>query len=165
MKKEIQKEKGSGKSSSPYLGIAVIVLGLFAVLGGVYLTTARKAPAAQQNGNVNLPDYAYASELTLKMYSISNFMQNSFEKIPCYCGCVDMTHGDTTYFMTSLKDCFIQKNGNFEQHASACDLCLYIANDVYDMYNQGKPIKEIRAFIENKYGNGRFGPPTNTPPI
>jgi len=162
MKKENEKQGKEIKKASPYLGIAVIVLGLFAVLGGAYFTTARKAP---QKTSLNLPDYAYASELTLKMYSIANSMEGSFEKIPCYCGCGNMQHGDVLIQHKSLKNCFIQDNGEFEQHASACDLCLYIANDVYDLYNQGKPIKEIRAFIENKYGNGRFGKPTPTAPI
>jgi len=163
MKKEKEKQGKETKKASPYLGIAVIALGLFAVLGGVYLATARKAP--QRIADANLPDYAYASELGLKMYSIANFMQGSFEKIPCYCGCGDMSHGDTLIQHKSLKNCFIQDSGDFEQHAAECDLCLYIANDVYDMYTQGKPIKEIRAFIENKYGNGKFGKPTPTAPI
>lgn len=40
-----------------------------------------------------------------------------------------------------------------------------IALDVLQWNQQGMPIKDIRAKIDGKYGNGKYGPPTPTPPV
>ena len=42
-------------------------------------------------------------------------------------------------------------------------MCINITRDVMRMLDQGKSLKEIRAYVDQTYG--RFGPPTPTPPV
>ena len=77
-------------------------------------------------------------------------------QIPCYCGCGAMGHG-------SNYACFWQENGQVDEHAQNCGICVDIAQDVRRGLERGQSLAEIRAQIEADYS--RFGPATDTAPV
>ena len=155
-KEEEQDHPASGRM------FALLAIGLFVIGGaGVYGMMKGDSKAPEDGKDLNLPSYAYTSAESLRGYRIALRIPDILEKIPCYCGCGEMEHLSVKH--RNLRDCFIFDDGTFDDHASYCDVCLYIALDV-DRW-QGLPVKEIRAKVDAKYGDGRFGPATKTPPI
>jgi hypothetical protein len=78
------------------------------------------------------------------------------EAVPCYCGCGVMGH-------TSNLSCFVagaDDNGEviYDYHALGCSICVDIALDSQRLFDEGKPLDEIRAYIDQTYS--WFGPPT-----
>jgi hypothetical protein len=81
--------------------------------------------------------------------------------IPCYCGC-----GESAGH-TSNQNCFVkQVNGDgsvvWDDHGTRCGVCLQIAAESIKMKQEGKSLKEIRAFIDKTYEKG-YAKPTDTP--
>lgn len=119
-------------------------------------------PAAAASGpaglsSKELPAYAYNSSLSLKSYRIAQRIPDVLHVMPCYCGC------DGAAKHKNLRDCFINAvKGEYDSHASGCDLCSEIAIDV-DNFLQDHSLKETRTLIEKKYGD--YGRGTPTPPI
>ena len=81
---------------------------------------------------------------------------DELQQIPCYCGCGPMGHG-------SNYACFWQEDGNVDQHALNCGICVYIAHDVRQGLARGQSLAEIRAQVDADYS--RYGPPTDTAPV
>jgi len=144
-------KKESGKTS--YSGIVLMGFIVLIVLGAAWLVFSFKKGASSEIEIAPvLPSYAYVSDRSKQSYTVAKMpdVEMIMEKVPCYCGCADVGH-------TSLKDCFS------DEHGAYCDLCQYEALDVYSMWKQGKNAKDIRAYIDGAYGNGRFGKGTPTP--
>lgn len=81
--------------------------------------------------------------------------------IPCYCGC-----GDHAGHRSSL-NCFVKQvnqNGSvvWDDHGTRCNVCLEIAAEAIKMKQDGKTVKEIRQYIDEKYKEG-YANPTDTP--
>jgi hypothetical protein len=108
----------------------------------------------QTEENVQLPSYAYTNPITLKAYRFATEHPEILEQIPCYCGCGGIGH-------ESLRECYIDDNGEYTNHASFCDICIGEASKVQDYLAQGMSLKEIRQRIDSEYS--KYGPPTNTP--
>lgn len=104
----------------------------------------------------DLPEYAFNSKRTQTGYLIALQMSDALERVPCYCSCSAIGH-------ESLKDCFLEGDAGFEEHASYCDLCVSEALDVYTWQKQGISMEEIRSRIDEKYS--KYGEPTDTPKI
>ncbi len=86
------------------------------------------------------------------------------DQMPCYCGCGESVNHKSNY------DCFVYdgtKKGSvvWDDHATKCGVCLEIAVESINKYNQGQSIKEIRNKIDEKYNNGDYAEPTPTPPV
>lgn len=130
----------------------LVIVGIVAVMA--YATLGLKNPGTNVGGDLQLPSYAYVSARSEQSYRVSLTPaiqeRDVFSKIPCYCGCVGVGH-------ESLKDCFLDDHGSF------CDICQFEALETYDMVNKGLSLGEIRAAIDNRYGNS--GPGTKTPPV
>lgn len=146
-------EEKTGKNNTGLIAVLVIV-GIVAVMA--YATLGLKDPGTKIDDDVELPSYAFVSARSEQSYRVSlnpAIQQGDvFSKIPCYCGCVGVGH-------ESLKDCFL------DDHGSYCDVCQFEALETYDMVNKGLSIGEIRATIDSRYGNDKFGPGTKTPPV
>ena len=76
------------------------------------------------------------------------------QELPCYCGCGKMGH-------TSNYSCYVENQDaagqiTFDNHALGCSICVDITTDAMRMLDQGKPIGEIRAAIDNTYS--KYGP-------
>lgn len=105
----------------------------------------------------DLPAFAYNSAESLHGYRIARRIADVLHVMPCYCGC------DGAAKHKNLRDCFINAaKGEYDSHASGCDLCSKIAMDV-DRLIQNRSIKETRALIERQYSE--YGKGTPTPPI
>ncbi len=138
--------------------VSLFLIGVAFVGAGLY--SAFKPTSSQP---AQLPDFAYSNERSLKAYRAALLIPEVFEKIPCYCGCVDMRHGDEVIQHSDLRECYVRGDGSFEVHASYCELCVVEALEVYEGYKGGASVAEIRKGIEEKYGD--LGRPTNTPPL
>ncbi len=112
-------------------------------------------------GGIDLPNYAYRTNAITQSYIGSVQEKVLFEYMPCYCGCVDMSH--LPYNHRFLRDCFYDDTGKFTEHASGCNTCIDIATQIYSMYREGASPLEMRNAIDNKYSVGNYPPPTNTP--
>lgn len=78
------------------------------------------------------------------------------EAVPCYCGCGVMGH-------TSNLSCFVagqDARGEviYDYHALGCSICVDIALDSQRLFEQGKPLGEIKTYIDQTYS--WYGPPT-----
>jgi len=51
----------------------------------------------------------------------------------------------------------------FGYHAFEGSICVDIARDAMRLMSQGKPLPEIRAFVDSQYS--KFGQPTDTEPV
>ncbi|WP_108671215.1 PCYCGC motif-containing (lipo)protein [Peribacillus acanthi] len=83
------------------------------------------------------------------------------EQIPCYCGCGDSAGHRDNY------DCFIHDNKEdgrvvWDDHGTRCGVCLETAVESILQLKDGKSVKEIRDYIDQKYKEG-FAKPTPTP--
>ena len=82
--------------------------------------------------------------------------------MPCYCGCEAMGH-------RSNLDCYLKPGmpggkTTFEEHASACDICVKTTLLVKEMYSHGKSLREIRLAVDQTFGGAAPGTPTELPP-
>jgi len=81
-----------------------------------------------------LPDYVYTNAMTLKAYEYATEHPEILEQIPCYCGCgqhgSEASEGKPHRF---LRDCFINDNGIYDNHASFCDVCVGINSKVQSL--------------------------------
>jgi hypothetical protein len=132
-------------------GLTILLLA-GGIAGGWLIGVFGKSEASK---NVQFPDWVYVSSLSLDSYKAAVQLGDSLRHLPCYCGCVETSHH------TSLHDCFYKKDGSFDDHASACDVCGQEAMDALAWQKGGSNLKEIRKQIDVKYKD--YGTPTNTP--
>ncbi|VVB89057.1 Protein of uncharacterised function with PCYCGC motif protein [uncultured archaeon] len=150
---KVPKKKGN---STLILGvIAVIVLaGIAYAALSLGSASIKKAPESQ----IKLPSYAYTNPLTLKAYTYATEHPDLLEQIPCYCGCGG--HSGHRF----LRDCFINDDWTYDDHASFCDVCIGEAIKVQEYLASGKTLTEARALIDDEYSK-KGGDKTNTPPV
>ncbi|MBD8025791.1 PCYCGC domain-containing protein [Ureibacillus sp. Re31] len=97
------------------------------------------------------------------VYEVAGQATDILEWIPCYCGC-----GESAGHRNNL-NCFIAEKRDdgsvvWDDHGTRCQVCLEIAVESVQMYQQGKSLKEIRQAIDAKYEEGYATPtPTNMP--
>jgi len=117
-------------------------------------TAADTAAAAQA---------AYPSYVTSELrdaYEFAVAHPEVLSYMPCYCGC------GLTVDHTSNLDCFIAGVASygriiFDEHARYCNICLEVARDANRLLQQGKPLLEIRSYVDLMHG--QKGPGTDTP--
>lgn len=95
------------------------------------------------------------------IYQAAGKSMELLQWIPCYCGC-----GDHAGHRSSL-NCFVKQvnqNGSvvWDDHGTRCNVCLQIAAEAIKMKQDGKTVKEIRQYIDEKYKEG-YANPTDTP--
>ncbi|GAB4528469.1 MAG: hypothetical protein Fur0018_14580 [Anaerolineales bacterium] len=99
-------------------------------------------------------DVQQAPPVVQEAYRFAAANPDVLTQIPCYCGCGGMGH-------TSNYACYVageNADGSpaFDGHALGCSLCVDITQDTMRMLDEGKPIAEIRAYVDQTYS--RFGP-------
>ena len=119
--------------------------------------TASSDPSAMAEGP-QFPAFVHNSQTSLDAYRLAVDNRELFSQMPCYCGCakLDMPH-------QNLDQCFFTADGSFEQHAAYCTICGDIAVDAARWQSEGKNTAEVRALVDEKFGD--VGTPTNTPPF
>lgn len=95
-------------------------------------------------------------------YLLAANNQDVLQYMPCYCGCGEF-HRDNfaCYFQRNEKDEVVA----FDRHASGCQICVDVTNDVVAGLEAGKSPKRIRQEIDEKYqARGLQPTPTPMPP-
>jgi hypothetical protein len=109
-----------------------------------------------------LPSFLDNQTEELKLvYQAAGKAHEVLEWMPCYCGCADSAGHQ------SNKNCFIaqvNEDGSikWDDHGTRCQVCVEIAVQSIIMTQEGKSLKEIRDFIDEKYKDG-YATPTKTP--
>lgn len=97
------------------------------------------------------------------IYGAAAHHHELLEYIPCYCGCAESGNHKNAL------NCFvyeIKENGEvvWDDHGTRCDVCLETAAESIIQYQEGKSVKEIRDYIDDKYKDGYPEPtPTKLP--
>ncbi len=137
------------------------VRSLFMIAFSILLISTACAGEDVGVGNLNMFDYeklplqVQSSPVSVyQAYQFAIANKSVMEHIPCYCGCGDIGH-------TSNYACYASgelEDGTpiFDNHALGCSICVDITQDVMRMQRDGKAIAEMKAAIDEKYGN--FGP-------
>ena len=148
--------------------VAVLVVGLAAVLllgggnsgsNGTPQTTHTAGDTGSGAGV--MPDYVMSASEDVQMaYQFAMDRPDIMMWMPCYCGC----GGHSGH--KSAKNCFIKESSTatdvqFDEHGANCQMCVIIALDTKTMTEEGRSLKEIRIYIDDKFGD--IGPGTDTP--
>ena len=146
--------------------IAVVTIGAAATMafrGESSDNTATMTPTAMgtPQKTVALPTYARSGGTKVQeAYQYAVDRQEILQWVPGYCGC----GGHAGH--RSNENCFVQAfnaDGSiaFDNHGASCDMCVELALDAKKLASQGKSLRDIRNYVQSKYGN--LGPATNTP--
>jgi hypothetical protein len=165
--------KAKSSRVSKKKGSNILIIGIIAVIllaGIVYFvfagnSTQKPDSQAKNDSNLNLPSFAYTNPITLKAYKYATEHPEILEQIPCYCGCG--SHGSQASDYKPhrfLRDCYINDNWTYDEHASFCDVCIGEASKVQAYLAGGKTLKEARDLIDQEYSK-IGGMMTDTPPV
>ncbi|MFA4957504.1 MAG: PCYCGC motif-containing (lipo)protein [Candidatus Methanoperedens sp.] len=171
--KNVKNFKAKSSRVSKTKGSNTLIIGIIAVIllaGIAYFvfagsSTQKPDSQAKTDANLNLPSFAYTNPITLKAYKYATEHPEILEQIPCYCGCGDHGSQASDYKPHRfLRDCYINDNWKYDEHASFCDVCIGEASKVQAYLAQGKTLKEARDLIDQEYSK-IGGMMTNTPPV
>ena len=162
----------AGTISVLAVAAAVLLMGLIAifVLSGrsesdgpaVSAPNQDRALAAAWNGAAP-PAYVLAAPADVQTaYQFALGRPDVMMWMPCYCGCGQ--HSDHK----SARNCFVKDDTTsgepFDPHGAGCDMCVGIALDVKALTEEGRSLRDIRTFIDEKYGSLGGGTDTLLPP-
>jgi hypothetical protein len=137
------------------------VLSLLAVIPILVLILAGCSSSSSNQDNLamasmdGMPDEVKSAPTVVQQaYQFAAANPEVMKQIPCYCGCDDIGH-------TSNYSCYISgedENGKitFDSHALGCSICVDITKDVMRLLKQGKPVPEIKTYIDQTYA--QYGP-------
>lgn len=168
-----KKEKSARKRLKPAVIAAIVVGGLVVGLA-ITLGIARFGDisgdkelkkTANSGGSGKFPSYVTSALLpgVPQAYQAAVDYTEELEQIPCFCGCKLGGHQNVRY-------CFIEKDDPkgesimFDRHGASCDTCVAIANEAAKGLENGEPLKDIRARIEEQHKQHQEYM-TPTPPI
>jgi hypothetical protein len=137
----------------------MVILLLFPMLF-IILTGCRAASASSQ-GDLKMAamdgmpgEVKSAKPQVQQAYQFAFANQDLMKHIPCYCGCDDDAHKSSyDCYITNVDD---QGRITYDPHALDCKICVDITHDVMRLFKQGKPIPEIKAYIDQSYS--QYGP-------
>jgi hypothetical protein len=139
------------------------VLALATGCGGAAASAAGGTAPAGAGRPVSgpLPPYA-RGEPAAEAYRFAAARPDLLRAVPCSCGCERQGH-------TSNLDCFVAAfaadgRPTYDPHGAGCGTCVAIALETKRLDGQGVPLAEIRRTIDAKFGGGRPGTGTRTPP-
>lgn len=139
----------------------IIFLGSFLLVFGLLLTACSESSASIQSHSYEM---APISDMSMDVQSAPHVVQAAYQfavanpdvltQLPCYCGCGNMGH-------TSNYSCYVAGENSdgsliFDNHALGCSICVDITQDAMRMMDEGKPLTEIRSFVDQTYS--AFGP-------
>jgi hypothetical protein len=133
-------------------------------LGCLFLVTAGCGNAADETRrielapNTDMPGYVRdAPKQTQEAYRFAAANPEILAEIPCYCGCNAMEHRHNLACYVADMNAAGEVT-KFDQHASYCDICVDITQDVMRLKRAGHSIEEIHDEIVTTYS--KYGPPT-----
>ena len=144
------KSQNKSQTNKQIILIAVVVIlsaGILVGFGG----DSDVAEDDSSTSSFDLPGYAYSSPITLKAYEYTTLNPQIIDQVPCYCGCGGIGH-------ESLLNCFMTDDGEYDNHASQCDICVGEVIKIKKMHEDGLSMDVIRANIDSDYR--KYGAPT-----
>lgn len=93
-------------------------------------------------------------EATVQNYRFAASHSQVLARVPCYCGCYGLGH-------QSLADCYLRRDGGYEEHASGCDVCGREVDEVARLLQEGNETPAVRASIDARFST--YGRGTDTP--
>ena len=145
--------------STAQLFTALILLGVVLLLSSCSSRSSAPslelAPPMAGEQSREFPSFVYNSAQTLQAYRTAVEVSEVLPLIPCYCNCGE-AHGHT-----SLKDCFFNEDGSFNDHGAFCEICDMEVTDISRWQSEGYSTEEIRRLIDTEYAS--WGEPTDTP--
>jgi hypothetical protein len=110
---------------------------------GLHMMSMDQMPAEVQSAPVSVR--------TAYQFAAAN--PDVMQHIPCYCGCGGIGH-ESNY------DCYVAEVAadgtlRFDGHALGCSICVDITQDAMRLLREGKPVPDIRAFVDATYS--RYG--------
>lgn len=142
------------RKSIPVLWTLTLVFGL--------LTTACSGTTTQKESHQY--ELAPMADMPMEVQSAPAVVRSAYQfavanpdvltQLPCYCGCGGMGH-------TSNYSCYLAGENpdgslTFDGHALGCSICVDITVDAMRLLDEGKPIAEIRTYVDQTYS--AFGP-------
>jgi len=103
-----------------------------------------------KSGNEGMPGFAVKNSRVQEAYLFATNFSEQLDGVNCFCGCMQHLH-DGRIHKRGLLDCFMKENGDYEQHASNCDMCINDALEVKKYSQQGLSKDEIKEKIYSKY--------------
>ncbi|OGP92556.1 MAG: hypothetical protein A2156_08775 [Deltaproteobacteria bacterium RBG_16_48_10] len=94
------------------------------------------------------PKFVYISDAVQTGYKIAFKNPDLLAKFPCYCFCEGMGHKNLAY-------CFLEKGaagGNFDDHASTCNICFAQAMMAFLWDEMGATDAEMQKAMKEAYG-------------
>ena len=137
------------------LSTLVLVPLIFAFLTGCNTASASNREGLKMTSMDGMPEEVKSAPTVVQQaYQFAAANPDVVKHIPCYCGCDDIGH-------TSNYDCYISgadANGGiaYDTHALGCSICVDITQDVMRLLKQGKPVAEIKTYIDQTYS--QYGP-------
>lgn len=121
----------------------------------------RGAPADRQHAELTLAaedalpaEVRQAPVAVREAYRFALANRAVLEQVPCYCGCGAMGHTSNAACYLGPRDAATAQH--FDGHALGCSICVDITQDVMRLLRQGKPMSEIRSYVDARYGP--YGP-------
>jgi hypothetical protein len=129
-----------------------ILIVVFAGCSGTVPSSQNNLAMASMDGMPG--DVKSAPTVVQQAYQFAAANPDVMKQIPCYCGCGDIGH-------TSNYPCYVSgvnENGSitYDSHALGCSICVDITQDVMRLLKQGKPVAEIKTYIDQTYS--QYGP-------
>ncbi len=155
-------KRGAGRHWWVWLAVpAVVVLALGL---GIPLLAQRggNSGGTMTPGMASLPSWLRGSPLRVQQaYAYTSERGDMMQYVPCFCGCGAHSGHLSAY------NCFVQGAPGqgqkvYDEHGANCDMCIEIALETQRLLSEGKSLKQVRQYVESRYGS--LGPATNTPP-
>jgi hypothetical protein len=95
-----------------------------------------------------------APTIVQQAYQFAAANPEVMKQMPCYCGCGAMGHSYN--YSCYVSD--VNENGGitYDSHALGCSICVDITQDVMRLLKQGKPVVDIKTYIDHTYS--QYGP-------
>ena len=137
------------------LSVLVLIPLILAFLTGCNTASAPSLEGLKMAPMDGMPEEVKSAPTVVQQaYQFAAANPDVLKHIPCYCGCDDIGH-------TSNYGCYISDtdaNGGiaYDSHALGCSICVDITQDVMRLLKQGKPVAEIKTYIDQTYS--QYGP-------
>lgn len=128
--------------------VIVLAIVLLAALPGC--STSVHAADAPMFPMDRLPAQVLSAPVSVRTaYQFAAANPDLMKRVPCYCGCGRVGH-------TSNYSCYVSAVGpngvvSFDNHTLGCSLCVEITQDAMELSKEGKPVTDIRAYVDLTY--------------
>jgi hypothetical protein len=143
------------RSLFPLIALSIVLVILSAALSGCSAQNSTSGHSFTMASLAEMPEEVQQAPVTVQeAYQFAFANPAVLQELPCYCGCGSMGH-------TSNYDCYVAGQDaegliTYDPHALGCSICVDITRDAMRLLDQGKEIKEIRAYVDDTYA--RYGP-------